>query len=206
MTHFANADTDDPDDPQLDDARAARAVRRGRSRGASPPARRCACATPRTARARCCFPRRGSIWCAPGIALYGNGRWPDGAASHARRCGSSPRSRSCARSPRARRSATARLWRAERDEPGRGPAVSATPTACRAARAVTREVAIRGKRVPLVGRISMDIAIADVTDVPDVAVGDAAVLLGRASGGVVDHRAPSTARGPGCPSTKSRAA
>jgi alanine racemase len=45
------------------------------------------------------------------------------------------------------------------------------------------EVAIRGKRVPLVGRISMDIALADVTDIPDVAVGDAAVLLGRASGG-----------------------
>ena len=46
-----------------------------------------------------------------------------------------------------------------------------------------RRSAIRGKRVPLVGRISMDIAIADVTDVPDVAVGDAVVLLGRASGG-----------------------
>jgi alanine racemase len=35
----------------------------------------------------------------------------------------------------------------------------------------------------LVGVISMDIALADVTDVADVAVGDAAVLLGRASGG-----------------------
>jgi alanine racemase len=46
------------------------------------------------------------------------------------------------------------------------------------------EVAIRGKRVPLVGLVSMDIALADVTDVPDVEVGDAAVLLGRASGGV----------------------
>ncbi|HWU91551.1 MAG TPA: alanine racemase C-terminal domain-containing protein, partial [Kofleriaceae bacterium] len=45
------------------------------------------------------------------------------------------------------------------------------------------QVAIRGQRVPLVGRISMDIAIADVTDLPDVVVGDAAVLLGRASGG-----------------------
>ena len=30
----------------------------------------------------------------------------------------------------------------------------------------------------------MDIAVADVTDVPEIAVGDAAVLLGRASGGV----------------------
>ena len=46
------------------------------------------------------------------------------------------------------------------------------------------QVAIRGVRVPLVGRISMDIAIADVTDLPDVVVGDPAVLLGRASGGV----------------------
>ncbi|HET9623711.1 MAG TPA: alanine racemase C-terminal domain-containing protein, partial [Kofleriaceae bacterium] len=43
--------------------------------------------------------------------------------------------------------------------------------------------AIRGRRVPLVGVISMDIAIADVTDVPEIAIGDAAVLLGRASGG-----------------------
>ena len=45
------------------------------------------------------------------------------------------------------------------------------------------QVAVRGKRVPLVGLISMDIALADVTDLPDAAVGDAAVLLGRASGG-----------------------
>jgi alanine racemase len=29
----------------------------------------------------------------------------------------------------------------------------------------------------------MDIAIADVTDAPEISVGDAAVLLGRASGG-----------------------
>src|SRR5678816_3702740 len=43
--------------------------------------------------------------------------------------------------------------------------------------------AIRGNRVPLVGAISMDIAIADVTDLPEVTVGDVAVLLGRAAGG-----------------------
>jgi alanine racemase len=46
------------------------------------------------------------------------------------------------------------------------------------------QAAIRGKRVPLVGLISMDIAIADVTDVPEAQVGDAVVLLGRASGGI----------------------
>ena len=45
------------------------------------------------------------------------------------------------------------------------------------------QVAIRGTRAPLVGLISMDIAIADVTDVLGVEVGDPVVLLGRASGG-----------------------
>jgi alanine racemase len=35
-----------------------------------------------------------------------------------------------------------------------------------------------------VGTISMDIAIADVTDIPEAAVGDPAVLLGRAGGGL----------------------
>jgi alanine racemase len=43
--------------------------------------------------------------------------------------------------------------------------------------------AIRGRRAPLSGVIGMDIAVADVTDLPEVAVGDAAVLPGRASGG-----------------------
>ena len=45
------------------------------------------------------------------------------------------------------------------------------------------EAAIRGVRVKLVGVISMDIAIADITDAPAVAIGDAAVMLGRASDG-----------------------
>ncbi len=40
------------------------------------------------------------------------------------------------------------------------------------------EVLIRGKRVPVVGRVCMDWILADVTDVEDVAVGDRVVLLG----------------------------
>lgn len=40
------------------------------------------------------------------------------------------------------------------------------------------EVLIRGKRVPIVGRVSMDLTTVDVTDVPEAAVGDEAVLLG----------------------------
>lgn len=42
-----------------------------------------------------------------------------------------------------------------------------------------REVLIRGRRAPIVGRICMDYAMADVTDIPDVRRGDAVVLIGR---------------------------
>lgn len=41
------------------------------------------------------------------------------------------------------------------------------------------EMLIRGRRVPIVGRISMDLITLDVTDVPDAVVGDEVVLLGR---------------------------
>jgi alanine racemase len=46
----------------------------------------------------------------------------------------------------------------------------------------TGEVLVRGRRCPLVGAISMDIAIADVSGVPDAALGDEAVLLGAQGG------------------------
>jgi alanine racemase len=41
------------------------------------------------------------------------------------------------------------------------------------------EVLVRGRRVPQVGTICMDMCLADVTDVPGVAVGDEAILIGR---------------------------
>jgi alanine racemase len=37
---------------------------------------------------------------------------------------------------------------------------------------------VRGRRVPIVGRVSMDLTTLDVTDLPEVAVGDEAVLIG----------------------------
>ena len=40
-------------------------------------------------------------------------------------------------------------------------------------------VLIRGRRVPIVGRVSMDLATVDVTDIPDVAEGDEATIIGR---------------------------
>ncbi len=40
------------------------------------------------------------------------------------------------------------------------------------------EALVGGRRVPLVGAICMDLAMADVTDVPDVKAGDEAVIIG----------------------------
>ena len=40
------------------------------------------------------------------------------------------------------------------------------------------QVLVRGRRVPVVGRVSMDLVTIDVTDVPTAAVGDEVVLLG----------------------------
>jgi alanine racemase len=41
------------------------------------------------------------------------------------------------------------------------------------------DVLVRGRRAPLVGRLSMDYATVDVTDVPGTRVGDAVTLIGR---------------------------
>jgi len=41
------------------------------------------------------------------------------------------------------------------------------------------EALIRGKRAPIVGRVSMDLCTIDVTHIPDCKVGDEVVLLGR---------------------------
>ena len=43
----------------------------------------------------------------------------------------------------------------------------------------TSQALICGKRVPLVGRVCMDQIMVDITDVPGVAIGDEAVLLGK---------------------------
>lgn len=40
-------------------------------------------------------------------------------------------------------------------------------------------VLIRGRRAPVVGRVSMDLVTVDVTDIQDVAVGDDVILMGR---------------------------
>jgi alanine racemase len=41
---------------------------------------------------------------------------------------------------------------------------------------------VRGKRCPLLGRVTMDLMVIDVSDLPDAAVGDEVVLMGRQGG------------------------
>ena len=47
------------------------------------------------------------------------------------------------------------------------------------------QVLIRGRRVPVVGRVCMDHTMIDVTDVPEVAVGDPVVLVGTQGGATI---------------------
>jgi alanine racemase len=188
MTHFANADTDEPDDPdsltrrQL--ARFAEADRRVLAAGAPVRVRHAA-----NSSGALVFPEARFDFVRCGIALWGNGRWAgraeQGVAPHLvvqamRLVTAVAQLRSVPAGDTVGYGAT---WRASRDT-----RIAVLP--CGYADGLPRrasnhaQVAIRGKRAKLVGRISMDIALVDVTDIPDVAVGDAAVLLGRASGGV----------------------
>lgn len=47
------------------------------------------------------------------------------------------------------------------------------------------EVLVRGRRAPVAGAVCMDWILVDVTDIPDVAVGDEVTLLGRDNGNVI---------------------
>ena len=49
-------------------------------------------------------------------------------------------------------------------------------------------VLLRGKLAPIVGIVSMDVTMLDVTDVPDVAIGDIATIYGVSSHGVSDEQ------------------
>lgn len=182
MTHFACADTDDPGDPQSmtrDQLRRFAEVDRAVTAAGAP------------LRVRHAANSSGALWfpearldlVRTGIAIYGNGRWPDDVAvprqSAMRLVTEVAQVRTIAAGSSLGYGAT---WRAARTS-----RVAVLPLGYADGlprRASGRAfAAIRGRRVPLVGVISMDIAIADVTDLPDVTVGDAAVLLGRASGG-----------------------
>jgi alanine racemase len=58
-------------------------------------------------------------------------------------------------------------------------------------------VIVRGQYAPIVGRISMDLTLVDVTHIPDVALGDEVILLGTSvdsSGGAISVDAWEMAR------------
>ena len=181
MTHFACADSDDPADPdsmtrtQL--ARFARVSTEVIAAGAPIRVHHAA-----NSSGALFFPEARFDAVRTGIALYGNGRWPDGAQpQQAMRLVTE-----VAQIRAIERGATVgygAMWTAQRTS---RLAILPLGYADGLPRRATghAQAAIRGHRVPLVGRISMDIAVADVTDGPEIAVGDAAVLLGRASGGV----------------------
>jgi alanine racemase len=182
MTHLANADVDDPGEPecltwrQLDRFAAVTAA----LRAAAPQALRHAANSSGTM----LFPPARLDLVRVGLALYGNGAWDSDTELAAPR-------------RQAMRFVThiAQVRQvAPGDIVGYGALWTATrPTVCAVLpagyadglpRRVTGHGAaiIGGRRCPLVGAVSMDMAIADVTDVPGVAVGDEAVLLGRGRG------------------------
>jgi len=180
MTHFACADSDDPADP---DSMTRTQLRRFSE------VDRDVVAAGAPLRVRHAANSSGALWFPEarfdlvrcGIAIYGNGRWPDGARreSAMRLVTEIAQIRSVPAGSSVGYGAT---WAAARDS-----RVAVLPVGY--ADGLPRrssgraEVALRGRRVPLIGRISMDIAIADVTDVVDAQVGDPVVLFGRASGG-----------------------
>jgi alanine racemase len=179
MTHFANADIDDPADPesltrqQL--ARFAEADRAVVAAGAPVRVRHAA-----NSAGTLMFPEARFDLVRCGIAIYGNGHFAAQGTQAMRLVTAIAQLRDVRAGSSVGYGA---IWRAQRDS---RLAVLPVGYADGLPRRATghAQAAIRGKRVPLVGLISMDIAIADVTDLPEVQVGDAAVLLGRASGGI----------------------
>jgi alanine racemase len=184
MTHFACADTDDPADPssmtraQL--ARFADADRAVVAAGAPVRVRHAA-----NSSGTLLFPEARFDLVRCGLALYGNGHWATEARLPAPRRQAMRLVTAIAQLRAVRAGSVVgygATWRAARDS-----RLAVLP--CGYADGLPRrasdhaQVAIRGQRVPLVGLVSMDIAIADVTDIAGAAVGDAVVLLGRASDG-----------------------
>jgi alanine racemase len=179
-THLACADIDDPDDPSSMTARQLDAfdesLAAARSAGASPDVIHAA-----NSSGALLFPRARYDRVRCGIALYGNGNQPPG-----KRLAQVMRLRT----------QVAQLRRVDAGSSVSYGSLWTAPAACTLAilpcgyadglpRRLTgsAEVLIGGRRCPIVGAISMDIAVADVTALGDaVAVGDEAVLLGSQAG------------------------
>ena len=179
MTHLANADIDDPAQPaclthaQLARFAAAEAV--ARAAGAPLQLRHAANSSGAMA-----FPTARLDLVRTGLALYGNGHWPadDGLAAPRRAA-----MRLVTEVAQVRRVAAGEivgyggLWRAAKDTTVAVLPLGYADGLPRRATGRARAL-IRGVGCPLVGAISMDIAIADVTALGAALPGDEAVLLG----------------------------
>ncbi len=184
MTHFANADSDSPDDPMSSTIRQLAcftAVQR-QLQLAGIDVKICHAANSSGAMM---FPTARMNLVRTGLALYGNGYW----ASDAQLLRPRRQAMRLVTEVAQLRTVAAGscvgyggLWRATRDS-----RVAVLPVGYADGlpkRAIGAFAAIiGGVRCPLVGAISMDIAIADVSDAPGVHVGDSAVLLGRDASG-----------------------
>jgi alanine racemase len=180
MTHFASADLDDPADPlcltyaQL--ARFADAERALHRAGVTVAIRHAA-----NSSGTMLFPaaRFEAVRC--GLAMYGNGRWSTDVTLGGTRRQAMRLVTQIAQVREVPVGSTVgygALWMAQR--PTRLAVLPLGYADGLPRRATGRaEVAIRDRRCPLVGAISMDIVIADVTELgDDVRVGDDAIVLG----------------------------
>lgn len=184
MTHFANADADNPSDADSSTLQqlATFAAAKQQLLAAGIPLQVCHAANSSGAMM---FPTARMDLVRTGLALYGNGQWDtDAQLRRPRR----QAMRLVTEVAQVRSVAAGScvgyggLWRAMRDSKVAVlPIGYADGLPKRAIGAFSAIIA--GVRCPLVGAISMDIAIADVSDVPQVNVGDSAVLLGRDASG-----------------------
>jgi alanine racemase len=179
MTHFACADSDDPADrgnatyAQL--ARFAEAEAAVRAARAPLQVRHAA-----NSSGAMLFPGARMDLVRVGLALYGNGHWATDADLPVPRRQAMRLVTEVAQLrtvPAGGAVGYGALWRAERDT-----RVAVLPLGYADGlprRATGRaHVLIRGRRCALIGAVSMDIAIADVSALPDAQLGDEAVLLG----------------------------
>jgi alanine racemase len=183
MTHFACADVDDPgNDACLTYAQIERfRVAEAQARAAGAPLRIRHCANSSGAMA---FPtaRMDLVRC--GLALYGNGHWPADDGLAALDASRRPSMRLVTEVAQIRRVAAGEivgyggLWRAPSETTVAVLPIGYADGLPRRATGLAQAL-IRGVRCPLVGAISMDIAIADVTGLGGAATpGDEVVLLG----------------------------
>jgi len=177
FTHFHSADEPDPGPTEAQVAGFRRALEALPPEPEGAPRRVVHCANSAAAVRRGGF---GMDLVRPGIFLYGGSAGP----------GAEPEPVATLR---------ARVARVVDAEPGATVGYGATHTAARPERWATLAIGygdglrralgpaggqalIHGRRAPIVGRISMDVTVVDVTEIPGVAPGDVATLVGRDGG------------------------